>query len=378
MFSPNAALIAVVSTQATLLLGAGSIIMTPDAPLMLFTTIALWALIRLGQDADPQWWLAVGLAGGGALLSKYTSGLFAAAIGCWLLSTPQSRRWLVQPWPWAGLCVSLLCFAPTLFAETERGWASFGKQGGRVTRAGAPALDNLLGYVGGQMGLVTPGLFVLLVLGIWIMVRRNRKLPDPMQMLLILWFSVPALFFLAASPFMKIQANWLAPAWPAAFIALAGLVERSGEHSCLRRAYSWSVGLGAVMVAFVWLHATLPFVPRFAGDPLAHLTGQRAFTAEIANIARQHASHQIFSDDYATASLLRFYAPADMQVAHVTAQPRYAGFAAQPVTLPAILVTRRAIIPPLMQAFPFVSPPVEVWRNHKGRPNRKYFVFVTG
>lgn len=229
------------------------------------------------------------------------------------------------------------------------------------------------------MALITPGLFVLLLLAVWIMVRRNWRSPKPIETLLVLWFLVPALFFLAISPFEKIQANWLAPAWPAAFLALAALLGRSNEWPRLRRSFFWSAALGAGMVALVWLYALVPFGPCFRGDPLAHLTGQRAIAAEIADLARRNGSGQIFATDYATASMLRFYAPADMQVTHITDKLRYFGFAPQPLMLPAILVARQQSVPSnIDQMFSVSAPSIEVWRNHKGCPSRKYFIFVVG
>jgi hypothetical protein len=63
----------------------------------------------------------------------------------------------------------------------------------------------------------------------------------------------------------------------------------------------------------------------FALAALAHLNGQRSFAAGVAEFARQNDSVQIIAPDYATASMLRFYAPSDMTVAHIAGQPRYAG-----------------------------------------------------
>lgn len=76
------------------------------------------------------------------------------------------------------------------------------------------------------------------------------------------------------------------------------------------------------------------------GDPLAHLNGQRTFALEVAEFAHRNGSTQIIAPDYATASMLRFYAPQDMTVTHITDKLRYAGFATVPVTLPAVVVTR--------------------------------------
>ncbi len=379
VFSVNTALIAAVSAQATLLLGAGSIIMTPDAPLLLFASVALWALIRFSIAPAGLWWLLVGLAGGGALLSKYTAVLFALAIGIWMLSSPQLRRWLAHPWPWVGAGVALLCFLPVPIIDAERGWASFGKQGGRLTRDSGPALGRIVDYVGGQAGVITPGLFLLLLLAICILARRNWRSPEPVETLLVLWFLVPAVFFLVVSPFEKIQANWLAAAWPAAFLALARLVECSADWPGLRRAFVWSAVLGGTLVALVWWYALAPFGACFSGDPLAHLTGQRAFANEIAELARLNGSRQILSEDYATASMLRFYLPAGLQVSQMTEKPRYAGFKLETITRPAILVERQPLVPSAMhEAFSINSPAIPVRREHKGCTSRTYFAFVAG
>lgn len=40
----------------------------------------VWSLVRLTQSDDGRWWLAAGLFGGLALLSKYTAIFFAPAI----------------------------------------------------------------------------------------------------------------------------------------------------------------------------------------------------------------------------------------------------------------------------------------------------------
>jgi 4-amino-4-deoxy-L-arabinose transferase-like glycosyltransferase len=77
----HAGLVAALLLNATLMVGAGAIIMTPDTPLLFFWSCGLAALARLVASGNRRWWLAVGLAAGGMLLSKYTAALFIAAQG---------------------------------------------------------------------------------------------------------------------------------------------------------------------------------------------------------------------------------------------------------------------------------------------------------
>ena len=364
-------------THATLLLGLGSIVVTPDAPLLLFATIAFWALIRMSNAQLGWWWLIVGLAGGGALLSKYTAGLLVVAIALWVLLTPRVRGWMLSTWPWIGAGVSALCFMPVLFWNAEHGWISFAKQGGRLARPEGLGPQLTLEFIGGQIGVITPGIFLLLIIAVAFVAQRAWQRRDPIDSLIALWFLVPAIFFLAVSPTMRVQANWLAPAWPAAFVALAALVERHSSLPKLHRTLPWAIGFGAVMVAFVWAYAVSPFGPHFHGDPLAGVSGQRAFAAEVAAFARQNASRQLVAPDYATAAMLRFYAPADMSVAHLTDEPRYSGFPAQAIAMPAVIVSRRPVLPSaLLEKVHAGSPAVPLWRTYRGMPHSKYFLFV--
>src|ERR1051326_6561486 len=51
---------AAVLLNATLMLGAGSVLMTPDTPLLFFWTATFWAGARIASGGSPAWWLAAG------------------------------------------------------------------------------------------------------------------------------------------------------------------------------------------------------------------------------------------------------------------------------------------------------------------------------
>ena len=90
----RAAAAAVLLLNGTLLLGVGSIIMTPDSPLLFFWTATLWAMIRLIRSGRGGWWLVAGIAAGLALASKYTGAFLWLGIGAWTLGVPEGRAWL--------------------------------------------------------------------------------------------------------------------------------------------------------------------------------------------------------------------------------------------------------------------------------------------
>ncbi|MFB9972232.1 glycosyltransferase family 39 protein [Pseudoroseomonas cervicalis] len=128
--------------NGTLLLGAGSVLMTPDTPLLVFWCAAIWALARLHASQDGRWWLAFGLLSGCALLSKYTAVLLGGAVVLWLLAEPRARHWLRSAWLWLGGALAVLVFSPVLWWNATHHWASFAKQGGRAgaTATGSPGV----------------------------------------------------------------------------------------------------------------------------------------------------------------------------------------------------------------------------------------------
>src|SRR3546814_14834182 len=74
------------------------------------------------DDGDPatgrHWWLALGLVIGLGMMTRYTMLFCAAGIVVALLATPL-RRQLAGPWPWLGVLVSPLVFAPNAWWQWQ-------------------------------------------------------------------------------------------------------------------------------------------------------------------------------------------------------------------------------------------------------------------
>lgn len=87
----------------------------------LWWTLALWALVRLCRSRNPRWWLAVGLACGVGLLTKFSILFFGTALfGAMLLT--RHRWFLFTPWPWAGLLLALAIGSPSLVGQVRLGF----------------------------------------------------------------------------------------------------------------------------------------------------------------------------------------------------------------------------------------------------------------
>jgi 4-amino-4-deoxy-L-arabinose transferase-like glycosyltransferase len=333
-FCPNrhAGLIAAGLFNASIIAGVGAVLITPDTPLILFWTATLTAIGRLLDTRDPRWWLAIGIAAGLALLSKYTAGLLMAGIGLWLLTTRDGRRALTTPWPWAGLALAAIVFAPNLAWNHAHGWVSYFKQGGRVTQLDlARSLQFLAELVFGQIGLVTPISFGLMVAGIWRLGRARNAVAA-----LLLWLTLlPAAIFLENTIAERVQANWPAIIYPAACIAAACL-----PQAILLRWLKPALACGFLMTLLVYAQAAtglFPIPP--ARDPTAlQLSGW----GDLSNQIAAHHAAFVTSNDYATTAELAYHAPAGAVVAGFEPRWQYFNFAAGNLRgKTGILVTRR-------------------------------------
>jgi 4-amino-4-deoxy-L-arabinose transferase-like glycosyltransferase len=301
----QAGLMAAAMLNVTLMIGAGSIIMTPDTPLVFFWTAGIAAFARLLEHENPRWWLAVGVAAGLALYSKYSAALFIAAAFIWMISDARGHARLLTPWPWAALLIALAIFAPNLWWNGAHGWVSYLKQGGRVAHfQPARALQFLGEFIGGQIALFTPILFGLAALGTW----RLGRSPSIAAHLLVWLTVVPGVMFLEHVISGRVQPNWAAIMYPSACLAAAAL-----PMADLRRWLTPALGLGFALTALVYAQAlAAPFPLRASADPTA--LQMRGFGELTAQAAAQHPAF-LTSDDYATAAILAYYAPKTIPVA---------------------------------------------------------------
>ena len=291
---------AAVLLNATLMLGAGAVTMTPDTPLLFFAVMTLWALVRVSDD--PRWWLVAGVAIGAGLDSKYTGALLAIAPVLWVVGT---RRWQVlrSSWPWIGAIVAVAMFAPVIAWNAEHGWVSFAKQGGRSGNwAPAQAAQHFLELVGGQVGLATPIVFGLFAAGLWRAGAAARR-RDTAGVLLVA-LAVPGLLvFVEHTLSARVQANWLAILYPPLAIgaALVGARWRAA-----------AVGLGFTLTAVVYLQAAvapLP-LPRKLDPTLARLAGWGELAAAADDMRRAQGLDFVAADEYGQASELAWWLPA--------------------------------------------------------------------
>src|SRR5882724_7682135 len=158
--------------NVTLMAAVGTMIVTPDAPLLVASSFVLYSLAKVLETGRGVWWLAVGLAVGAALLSKYTALFFGPAILIWLIAVPKLRRWFISPWLYLGGLVALLMFAPVILWNADHHWVSFIKQIGRARIADFKPVF-IAELIPTQIAFATPLVFILGAMGLYALLRRK-------------------------------------------------------------------------------------------------------------------------------------------------------------------------------------------------------------
>jgi hypothetical protein len=90
----------------------------------LWWLLIAWFIIRLLKTENPSWWLAVGVATGLGLLTKYSILFYIAGILGGIVLTP-ARRYFASVWFWAATALALVIFLPNLLWQVHHGFISY-------------------------------------------------------------------------------------------------------------------------------------------------------------------------------------------------------------------------------------------------------------
>jgi 4-amino-4-deoxy-L-arabinose transferase-like glycosyltransferase len=234
-----------------------------DAALLAFLYAAIRALGLPGGKPEPRWWLAAGLFGGLAMLSKYSAALVLAGAALAVLSDQTSRRELRRPGPWLAVALALLLFTPVLYWNATHGWASFHYQGGRATglrlRPGMP-----FSILGGEALFLLPWLWLPMV---WLMLRAFARGPAERPGWLLAWAAViPVVLFAVVGLWSstRILFHWATPGYLMLFPLLGDWARnfRPRLRDTVALASASLLGMAALAIAAEFSLGFLPDLDR--------------------------------------------------------------------------------------------------------------------
>ncbi len=368
--------------NATILIGAGAILITPDSPSVLFWALAVWVMADIRRTGHGWLWLLVGLFAGLGCLSKYTNLFLGVGAVLWLLFDREARRWFLSPWLWAGGLVAVLTFLPVILWNADHDWISFHKQFGRISDGGLQP-RYVAEFVAGQFGLLNPLIAVFTGIGAWLAARtlfgRRGEGEGALAFLLLLCLPL-VVYMLVHSLHARVQGNWLAPVYPA-LVALA-VVAAAGVTSRVLRGIARiaaPVGIAVSVLVLLFFMAPIP-TPFGEKTPAERFVGWSGLAANLEEMMAAKGATWIATADYGLTGELAYYGPGPARVQQVDERERFLfdrvapGITDGPALL--VLIEQRSRLGKYRRCFGSLEPLGEVERLGPDGPVATYRVWL--
>lgn len=277
-----------------------------------------WALLALyaalsaeteGRPALPAW-LGLGLAIGLGMLAKYAMIAFVGGMLVATLWVPEWRRVWLRPGPWLALGLAAAVFAPNVLWNAANGFVSF-----HHTQANANLGDsgfhpgNGLAFFGAQFGVFGPIPFAVLLLLIWVALRRPAEVSRDTRFLAA--FVLPILAVMTFEGFLsRANANWSAPAYVAgsAWVAVALW---PGRQVWIKAAVAIHLAAALVLLNFDGIAQAVGFELTARTDPIKRVRGWDRLGAALARtLAPDVAAGAVLAfDERKTLTPMLYYLP---------------------------------------------------------------------
>jgi hypothetical protein len=269
--------------------------------------LCVWLTARLVRTGDRRLWLALGVAVGVGLETKYTIVALVAGLMVAVAVTPL-RHHLRTPWPWLGVLIAGVIFLPNVIWQIANGWPSVA-----FTLAHPVAQSGDFGplaFLLEQLPLIGPLAIPLWIAGFyWLLSGRGR--------------SVGVVALVAAGIFLLVgKGYYIGPLHPVLLAAGACAVE-----SWTRQRRRWLIPTAAVALvvqAVVLAPIALPLLPESVmarsalpsiRSDFADTVGWRDLVGEVAAVydrlpASDRSAAVILTNNYGEAGAVNTYGPA--------------------------------------------------------------------
>jgi undecaprenyl-diphosphatase len=259
LFNETAAAASVIIINSLPLMLAGSLIITPDTPVFLFWSFAVYFLWRasVSRCGETKYFYLTGLFFGLALLSKYTAVLFAPCVLCYMVFD-KKLFWLKNKHFYFAFVLSFAVFLPVLVWNAQNGWISFSYQLGHGLSSREIHFNYVFEYLGAQALVAGPFVFFA---GFAAVISKIKRKAFDSKTVFLSSFSIPVILFFAATALKRYPgANWPSFAY-FSFSVLTAAYLLSNVTPLKKKILIAAVVFNAVLSAAAGLHAKFTIFP---------------------------------------------------------------------------------------------------------------------
>ena len=319
--NPSFALGSFLCIRSMLFFSFLGVLMTTDPAMLACYMLALAS----GFDAltgKKSAWLLFGVFCGIGALFKFTILVLPVSLLLLAFVSKPYRGALRSKSFLAGLAIIFLILAPILYWNSQHGWVTFLHNSGHlVSQKGLLFRPKFFAeLIGGQLGLIGPILFFLILVSIVKAYRRWRS-----GDYVVLYFLAPCLILgglcLALSFTKPIYANWPAPFY-LTWVMLFAYLHRTNPEEIrpIKNYLAPAIGLNFIILVGV-IFLLSGFTLGISGDKLPmkkligwNSLGEQAVKLMLRNSAEQGKLSGILTENYDVASALSFYTKTDLPI----------------------------------------------------------------
>ena len=285
-----------------------------DGGMILFWSLACVSLISsIEEKKQPNYVLLGGLVFLGALFKWPVYSFWIIVAGAWILC-PWMISWRSVRAFLSGIAISLLAFLPSVYWNVSHEWATFRHVSATLTggHAASPS-GNPLEFFGAQALLVSPILFILLLMG-WGRLLASKLYKKENISKGIALCGLSSLLIITAGVItacvMKIQGNWLIFAYLMDFVFLAWYAENKKRWLAAGVALAIAAGTFVYAIPTIQANNLLSTQPiPYKINPFRHNVGWQHLGKVLTQAGYDLHKDFLFGDQYQTTSILSFYGP---------------------------------------------------------------------
>ncbi len=283
-------------------------IISTDVPLLCAWAFALYAFVRL-FDSKALWpALVLGVAFGIGLNAKYAMAWFLLCAAVYLAVTPE-RRAVLRDWRlWLALAIGIGMLVPNMIWNAQHSFATVGHTADNANWQGGPIHPlKALEFIGAQLGVFGPVLFVSLLVLTWRAWRDGVPEADR----LLLAFAWPVLAVIIVQAFLsRAHANWAGVSYVAATVLVVATLVRLLDWRWLTVSFAVHVAAVLLLAAGAALAGRVGLPMKL--EPYARTLGWRALAqATQAQLAKARTAGKpygaVLTDDRALTAELLYY-----------------------------------------------------------------------